>query len=188
MSEEEKDQPEKTRYAKFEKEHRYKPYKEGRGRIYSTIENVPTFSIINHKSYRFFLDNKKITERKDVKNYVEYGKIISEFYRIVGEKMVESTGGVYIEDLGYFGVVQEFVKRSSTYTGPKLNLHTDRMVYNLAYVPIDKTNNFKSWTFDYSFVDSVKKKLSKALKKGKKYTFNPSLFFNNVRVTKAKDF
>lgn len=177
---------------KGQKEYRYTPTKIPRGRELNTISSVKSFSIIDHKAYRYLLDNKKIVTRAEVENYVDHGKIISEFYQIIAEKIVEATGGVFIEGLGYFGIVQEFSKRPSRaprFQRPKsLNLHTDRKKYNIAFVPIEKTNNLKAWVFDYTFTRALRSNLCKALKAGKKYTFNPGLFYDKIRNTKAKDF
>ena len=63
----------------------------------------------------------------------------------------------------------------------KLNPRTDNKIYNIAFVPIDSDNLFKTWVFDYSFSRKVKKALCDNLKAGKKYTFNASLFFRKAR-------
>jgi hypothetical protein len=109
---------------------------------------------------------------------------VSKFYEIVGEKIAESSGGVFVDGLGYFGVIQEMDNKSSHNPvdgSIKLNPRTDNKIYNLAFVPIETDNIFKPWVFDYSFSRKVKKALSISLKAGKKYTFNASLFFNKLR-------
>ena len=63
----------------------------------------------------------------------------------------------------------------------KLNPRTDNKIYNIAFVPIESDNIFKTWVFDYSFSRKVKKALCDSLKAGKKYTFNASLFFGKAR-------
>jgi hypothetical protein len=145
-----------------------------------------SFSIIDYNSYKYYLDNSKLANRQDIANYVEHGKIISEFYRIAGEKIVEASGGVFLEGLGYFGIIQEMKKKLAhdRQTGElKLNPKTDNIIYNIAFVPIDKDNTFRPWVFDYAFSRKIKKALCNSLKAGKTYSFNASLFFNKLRKT-----
>ena len=150
------------------------------GRLKSLVEEK-SFSIIDHKAYRFYLDNSKIETRKDIKHYVEHGKILAELYNIIGEKIVESEGGVYINGFGYFGVVQAQKGRTyKVYGEKKLNPATENIIYKIGFVPISKNNNLKPWVFDSSYYKSIKQNLKKALRSGKKYSFNASLFFNNI--------
>lgn len=157
-----------------------------RGRKKSLGELGGSFSLRSYKAYQYYRDNSKLANLEDVENYIEHGKIISKFYEIVGEKITSTSGGVFVNGLGYFGVIQEMDKRSSHNPvdgSIKLNPRTDNKIYNLAFVPIDTSNIFKSWVFDYSFSRKVKKALCVNLKAGKKYTFNASLFFNKARKT-----
>ncbi len=143
-----------------------------------------SFSIVDHKAYQYYRDNSKLANRQDVANYVEHGKIISEFYRIAGEKLTEASGGIFLEGLGYFGVIQEMKKKlvHSREDGKlRINSKTDNVIYNIAYVPISKDNIFRPWVFDYTFTKKIKKALCEKLKAGKKYSFNASLFFNKLR-------
>ena len=155
-----------------------------RGRKKSIGELGSSFSLRDYKAYQYYRDNSKLANLEDVENYIEHGKIISKFYEIVGEKMTESSGGVFVDGLGYFGVIQEMGTKSSHNPidgSIKLNPRTDNKIYNLAFVPIEKDNIFKSWVFDYSFSRKVKKALSVSLKEVKKYTFNASFFFGKAR-------
>jgi len=155
-----------------------------RGRAHSVGVLENSFSIINHKAYQYYNNNSKLANRKDVANYVEHGKLISMFYKIAAEKLIEARGGLFLEGLGYFGIIQEMSNRPSHNKADGsilLNPKTDNKIYNLAYVPIDKTNILKPWVLDYSFCTSVKKALSKSLKSGKKYSFNASLFFHRLK-------
>jgi len=162
----------------------YKYLFRGRGRRKSLGEIKNSFSLRDYPAYQYYRDNSKLANLKDVENYIEHGKIVSKFYELVGEKITEASGGVFIEGLGYFGVIQEMgkvVAHNLTDGSVRLNPKTDNKVYNLAFVPIEKENVFKSWVFDYSFSTKVKKGLCNKLKAGKKYTFNASLFFSKLR-------
>jgi hypothetical protein len=155
-----------------------------RGRKHTIGVLGSSFSIVDHKAYQYYKENSKLANRKDVANYIEHGKIISEFYRIAGEKLTEASGGIFLEGLGYFGIIQEMRKKlvhDNKTREKKLNLKTDNIIYNIAFVPIDKDNCFRPWVFDYSFSTRVKGQLCKELKSGKKYSFNASLFFNKLK-------
>lgn len=155
-----------------------------RGRKKSIGDLGSSFSLRDYKAYQYYRDNSKLANLEDVQNYIEHGKIISKFYEIVGEKITSTSGGVFVEGLGYFGIIQEMDNRSSHNPKDgsiKLNPRTDNKIYNIAFVPIDSDNLFKTWVFDYSFSRKVKKALCDNLKAGKKYTFNASLFFRKAR-------
>lgn len=164
----------------------YKYNMRWRGRRRTLGELGGSFSIIDYKSYQYYSANSKLANRKDVANYVEHGKIISEFYRIAGEKITEASGGVFLDGLGYFGIIQEMKKKLThdRQTGElKINPKTDNVIYNIAFVPIGKTNVFRPWVFDYAFTTKIKKALCEKLKSGMTYSFNASLFFNKLRKT-----
>lgn len=170
----------KMPYSKAEYAYKFR----SRGRKHSLGELGKSFSIIDHKAYQYYNTNSKLSSRENVANYVEHGKIISEFYKLAGEKLLEASGGIFLDNLGYFGIIQEMGKRVAHDRSDgsiRLNPKTDNIIYNIGYVPIDKSNLFKSWVFDYSFSTKVKNGLCKSLKSGKKYTFNASLFFNKLR-------
>lgn len=155
-----------------------------RGRKKSIGDLGSSFSLRDYKAYQYYRDNSKLANLEDVQNYIEHGKIISKFYEIVGEKITSTSGGVFVNGLGYFGIIQEMDNRSSHNPKDgsiKLNPRTDNKIYNIAFVPIDSDNLFKTWVFDYSFSRKVKKALCNNLKAGKKYTFNASLFFRKAR-------
>ena len=145
-----------------------------------------SFSIVDYNSYKYYLEHSKLANRQDIANYVEHGKIISEFYRIAGQKITEASGGVFLDGLGYFGIIQEMKKKLThdRQTGElKVNPKTDNTIYNIAFVPINKDNILRPWVFDYSFARAIKKELCNKLKAGKTYSFNASLFFNKLRKT-----
>jgi len=155
-----------------------------RGRKKSIGDLGSSFSLRDYKAYQHYRDTSKLANLDDVQNYIEHGKIISKFYEIVGERITESSGGVFVDGLGYFGVIQEMgnkISHNPVDGSIKLNPRTDNKIYNLAFVPIETDNIFKPWVFDYSFSRKVRRALSISLKAGKKYTFNASLFFNKLR-------
>lgn len=164
----------------------YKSKLRNRGRSISLGHVKNSFSIITYKAYKYYSEKTKRKNKEEIQNYVEHGKIISEIYKILGEKITESQGGVFMDGLGYFGIVQETHKKPAKTilrSQIKLNPKTGNKIYSIGYVPIEKTNTFKAWVFDYSFVRLIRHNLSVQLKNSKKYSFNPSLFFYKLKKT-----
>lgn len=142
---------------------------------------LPSFSVIDYNAFKYYRDNNKYRNPDNTANYVAHGKILSKFYEKVGQKMVEGTGGVFIEGLGYFGAVINPKKNIRSYFGQEkllINKSTSGYSYSLAFVPISKDNILREYVADNSFSTKVKKAFSQAVKSGKKYSFNFLSFFN----------
>jgi len=161
----------------------------------SLSENIKSFSTIDHKAYVFYKDKSKLNNRELVAHFVEYGKLISEFYKIVSEELVESRGGVYIKGFGYIGMLKYFTsedvntKRTRTYKDPTTDenykvLGTKEDYYWIGFVPITKTNYFRTYSLDKSCPALLRKMLINACNKGYNYKFNASLFFKDIKQTK----
>lgn len=140
--------------------------------------NLPAMSVIDYSAFKFYRENSKLRKPENTPNYVEHGKILSKFYSKIGEKITESEGGVFIENLGYFSGVVDTIKHYSSYLDQDvlLNRHTSGYKFFLIFVPISKDNTLKEWVADSSFTRPVKKLFSEALKAGKKFNFNPYYF------------
>lgn len=163
-----------------------------RTRELSTSEVVKTWTTIDHKAYVFYRENSELCSRKLVKDYVEYGKLISEFYRVVSDELVDSKGGVYIKDFGYFGIMKYFF---SAKTSPRQDpdtgiwvkkLNTEEDYFFTAFVPISKNNRLRLFSFDCSYTQNFKDKLTAKLRAGYRYTFNASLFYTDLKKAGAK--
>lgn len=132
-------------------------------------------SVIDHKAYQFYKKKAKYGSRENVAHYVEYGKIISEFYKIASEQLIEDPDGVYVDFLGYFGIacVQKFKYTMDWSTGNKRI--KDMPFFKPLFVPTQSYMN--PWCADNSFKPSVKKALIASLtEKRVPYTFNPNCF------------
>lgn len=138
--------------------------------------NLNVLSIVDYDAFKFYRENSKIG---NIPDYKKHGKVVSLFYSKVGDKIIESDAGVFIEKLGYFSGVVDTIKQYSTYPKKKtinLNLKTSGYKFFLIFIPISKDNILKEWVADSSFSKKIKESFSKALKKGKKFRFNPTYF------------
>lgn len=141
---------------------------------------LESFSVIDYAAFKFYRENNKYRNPENTKNYVAHGKILSKFYEKVGQKLVQSSGGVFIDGLGYFGAVIDPRVHLTSYFGQEkllINKNTSGYSYALAFVPISKDNILREFVADNSFSTKVKKEFSQALKSGKKYSFNFLSFF-----------
>lgn len=153
-------------------------------------DKVKSFSLIDHKAYVFYRDNSKLASRKTVAHYVEYGKLIGEFYKILGDELVESEGGAYIKGLGYFSVMRYFrpgrtkLRMQDGQYGRFLNIRDDW--FFTYFVPISKNNRLRLYIMDNSYYRSFREKLYAKLIEGKIYSCNASLFLSNLRKKHVK--
>lgn len=121
--------------------------------------------------------------RKDIAHRADHIKIVSAFYRKLAEKIAESSEGVHIEGLGYFGILN---------TGNKVNMQYQKHVeftwetkgyaFSIAFVPeYSKSLLFKSFSFDFYFSNHLKRKVREQLESGFRYKFNPILMSKNEK-------
>jgi len=137
-----------------------------------------SFSIINYAAFKYYRENSKYANKKIVEDYKYHGRIISSFYRKVGDNLVEASGGVFVKKLGYFCIVKDFNKPMyfdfKTYQ-KRLNSFTNGAMYTLLFIPSTSSTVLRPWVFDYNFTKPVKIKLRDALRSGKKYNFHYNL-------------
>lgn len=147
-----------------------------------TAPNLKTFSTIDHKAYVWYKQRSEHNNRRDVKDFVEYGKILTEFYRIAEKHLADNLGGIYIDKLGYFGVckhVETPSKRIAYLREHMGKYNTDGDVYYLSFVPISYTTIERTYSMDLAFTKIMKTRLTENLRNGYAYMFNPSLFYYN---------
>lgn len=147
------------------------------------MENIDYYSVIDHPAYVFYRENSKVCNRELVAHFVEYGKLISTFYDIVAENITESKSGVFLKNLGYFGVlVNPLVPKFTKYNfSDAPGIRTKDYMF-LTFVPIASYKMLNYYTMDLGFVHRIRKELTEKLKKGWHYDFTPSLFFKKTRT------
>lgn len=139
-------------------------------------------SICDFEAYVHYRENnKEIATRQNIKNFVDYGKILSKFYKKVAEYLITSKDGVIIDGFGYFGIVNTNMKTSafeyrSVFVEDEYNWETKGYCFSLFFMPEKKRHRmFKTFSLDYTFSREVKRQLSYSLKSGKIYNFNPQI-------------
>lgn len=151
----------------------------------STSEHVKNISLIDHKAYVYFRENSKLCDRRLMAHYVEYSKVMTLFYNIASEKLVDSKGGLYLENFGYFGFLKYFgnyKKYMKHYVGDKIKLKTEEDIYYTTFIPISKNRKLMMYNMDSSFTDNFKARLIEKLNQGYHYMFNASLFIGTKTV------
>lgn len=151
------------------------------------LPNIKTYSTIDHKAYVYYKDNSEIVTRKLVEHYVEYGKLMTCFYNIVEEHLADNLSGVYLDDIGYFGVCkyQDPPKFRPWYLWQEAKLNISECFY-MMYVPISVHIIDRIYTMDTSFTKRVRGLLTKRVKEGFEYMFNPSAFYYKLRTHDKK--
>lgn len=147
-------------------------------------------SVIEYKAFKFYRENSKKRDIKNTENYVEHGKILSKFYSKVGERIVSSDAGVFVEGLGYFSGIVDTIKDYTSYPNQNniiLNRNTSGYKFFLIFIPIAKDIILKEWVADGNFSAKVKRGFSLALKEGKKFKFNPSYFIKKYENKNTND-
>jgi hypothetical protein len=153
---------------------------------FDKIKSIPKTSLIDFKAYVYYRKRSEIATRKTVQHFVEYGKIINEFYRIVGEKIVEDQDGVFIDFLGYFGVMCYESPPFRYDFAKKKNVLLDKYGFKIMFVPNKK--HLLPWTADNNFASKVKQNLKNSIRKtNRRYNFNSELFkidYNHKKYSK----
>lgn len=155
-----------------------------------------TISFANNESYKFYVKHRKKSKKKDIPNPSSYAHIVNTFTRVVAEKMLENPDGVFIEGLGYFGMllvktggmdVKVFDRgMREVYTEFEFLSHSDGMSFSPHFVPIEKSQMLRTWTMDCSFYNPIKKKMVSNLMEGLKYNFQAPLFFQYTGQRKRR--
>lgn len=147
-------------------------------------EYFSTIKTTDHKAYVFYRENSKFCNRKDIKDFVDYGKILRQFYEIASDMLVESKNGMYIEDLGYFGFLKynETKKRKDSwfFKLAKHLLYKDTTYY-IGFVPITTHKRARCYLFDKAYTENFKKKCKDKFIKGYHYRFSVSVFLQYLK-------
>lgn len=137
-----------------------------------------SFSLTDYASYKYYRANAIYADKKIVEDYKKHGKVISAFYKKVGENLAEASSGVFVKNLGYFSIMRDFNKPMyfdfKTYKS-RINSITDGAMYTLSFIPSRTSAILRPWVFDYNFVPNVKGMVRDALRNGKKYNFHYNL-------------
>lgn len=146
------------------------------------IGDIGKISLNSKECYLHYKNSTKAFT-PEVRRQPAHSKVITAFYKKIADKMVESEGGVFIDNLGYFTVMQYPFKEvnKAPYADQEhfFNFHSDNKPYHPMFIGIARNKYlFNIWTMDRTFSRRrVKKPLSEAIKAKKKYkTFMATLY------------
>lgn len=146
---------------------------------------LDVMSIVDYESFKYYRENNTLNKKGSINDYRKHGEIITRFYSKVGEKIIDSEAGVFIEKLGYFSGIVDTSKQYSAYPNKStvnLNIRTSGYKFYLIFIPISKDNSLKEWVGDSGFTREIKSTFSRKLKEGKKFRFNPTYFIKKYGI------
>lgn len=129
--------------------------------------------LLDYSTHKYYVNNYKRTRPKELhaKSRKEFLDILSTFYQIIGEQLLEREGGVCIKELGYFFIWE--IPRKMNYDllnkdgyTSKFNYATDHKMYSPILIPAKR---IKYWYLDKAFTAPIKKGLRDKLRAGKRY-------------------
>lgn len=120
-------------------------------------ENFPeSQSLLSREAYDFYRAKRKKTA-KGIDEYNLYKKAISGLFNVVGNMMVESEGGVYIEGFGYLCNIA-YPNKWKDGKGKSLFQKIKKYQYYFPYFYPDV--ELKGWTMSDSFESKLERKLN----------------------------
>lgn len=130
--------------------------------------------LLEYSTHKYYVNNYKRTRPRELhaKHRKEFLDIVSTFYQIIGEQLVEREGGVCIKELGYFFIWEIPVKLQYDYLAKgvgyktKFNYATDHKMYSPILIPAKR---MKYWYLDKAFNAAVRQALKHKIIAGKKY-------------------
>lgn len=142
-------------------------------------------TITGKKAFSHYIRTAKIRDKQNIANNNDRDKIVKAIFKEIHDGIVEDEEGVVMDGLGYFAVVkQPIIGRlvedktlQETYLKTAFNTHSDYYVYNLLFIPevVAGWKRLTGVSMDRAFNGTLKKKVSAALKRGKKYKFKYKL-------------
>ena len=136
------------------------------------VGSLVAFSVM--KEYMKYAASKR-TLKKDRAKKEELREIMPRIFELIGESMIDSKGGVFIRNFGYFFIFKS--KRQDPIpiirTGKPVEYayqyHTDLYRYHPTFLGDNGVSDLKYWTMDYNFTSKVRKQVNKRLREGFKY-------------------
>lgn len=135
-------------------------------------------------AYNFY--KKQVGLKKNrIKRFEPWRDVIDAFWKEVTETFIEDENGVYVKGLGYIALFMSPYKKAEFMfhhtKGPtKLyNYHTDnRSFHPTIFTELGRGGSFNYFTMDRAFNQKVTRRISKNLRKGKKYFLRYTLIKN----------
>lgn len=155
-----------------------------------------TLEFSNTNSYKYYKRHRRKFKHKEVLKHHEYTEITNLFTELIAEHLVNNPDGVFIEDIGYFGMLMVKTGGMSykvfdtdyreVYEDFDLLSHSSGMSFSPHFVPIERSQILRTWVMDATANLKVKKNMIEKLKEGIKYRFNAPLFYQYTGQRKHK--
>lgn len=141
-----------------------------------------------YTAYREFIKTRP--KEHKIKGRDNLGALHVIFWKVVQEMMLESTGGVLMDKMGYFFILKTVkkIKMSRAYMPDFVthNLHTDGYMYNPSFLPC-KRSPFVFWNIDCQFGGAVRQKLCENLRNGYLYKMHASSLRNFLTIDNGQN-
>lgn len=125
------------------------------------------------KFYREYISSLSKPKNKRISSTGLIQLCVSEIFKHVADDLVNNKAGVVLRRIGYFGIwrVPEISILPTSYRYIELNEHSEGYQYVIDFFPESTSNKLMSiWRMDRMFNNSLKKRISKKLKSGFKYS------------------
>ena len=128
-------------------------------------------SVVDYESYRYYIDNAKVRDKKAIYDVRHYSKIIGEIYKKIGRGAIEYEGGFI--DPSFFALlsIKNPVKTGAIFLNKNTNKiqktfakHSDGFMYRMTFIPLMRGTLHRS----YDTTRTLSSKLIKAFEKFKK--------------------
>lgn len=126
------------------------------------LSNNLKLVIMTHKSeHKYYTKNFK-DKRYKFKNKDEYQSFIRQFFKAIGDNVINNKDGVLIEDIGYFFNAMDPVRKIyETDFVTSFNLETEQRIYAQVFCPVQE---HCEWIMDKNFSKYIKKAVFEKLK------------------------
>lgn len=151
------------------------------------IENYKIAKPVDIKTrlaYNFYREKFRLNKSR-VKRFEPWRDIVDAFWKEVAESFIENENGVYVNNFGYISLFMSPFKKAEFMLHHKkgatklYNYHTDhRSFHPTIFTELAKGGSMNYFTMDRAFNQKVTRRISKNLRKGKKYFLRYTLIKN----------
>ena len=136
------------------------------------------YKVVDHKAYVYYREKSKHRNKKNVKDFVDHGRIIGSIYKKISNDISEYEGGVFAKRFMY--IIPQLYPNKSVATIPSedgfdytSNAHTQGRFATILFINLFPGNSYEFWSMDGSFYKDLKSRVSKKFKE-----FRPKYLFS----------
>lgn len=137
---------------------------------------VTSFKIEKMLAPRIYKHYKLNRKNKDFLTYKDDWKpMISKFFKVFREHLLNNESGVFIKDFGYFFIMrhENLTKRIKFQ-----KIHAEGKRYTPMFAPIRKDGLLDTWSMDYGFSTTIKDRMYENIENGVRYKMAYSLLYS----------